>query len=135
MSFAMIYICMRPDVSAVQQWEYRGAREGEVCGFHTADAQDFRYFETYVWAWQCSRYSDCLRAGRSGDRILVEARFSAPVQTCPEAHPAFFKMGTGSFPGLRCYRGVTLNPHPLLVQRSKIEQSYTSTLPKGLRGL
>jgi len=29
----------------------------------------------------------------------VGARFSAPVQTGPEAHPAFCTMGTGSFPG------------------------------------
>ena len=61
--------------------------------------------------------------------------FSAPVQTGPEAHPISYKMGTGSFPGVRCGRGVTLTPHPLLMPRSKIEQSYTSTLPKGLRGL
>jgi len=50
----------------------------------------------------------------------VEARFSAPVQTGPEAHPASCTMGTGSFPGVRCGRGVTLTPHPLLVPRSKI---------------
>jgi len=49
------------------------------------------------------------------------ARFSAPVQTGPEAHPASCTMGTGSFPGVRCCRGVTLTPHPLLVQRSKTE--------------
>jgi len=73
--------------------------------------------------------------GRSGDRIPVGARFSAPAQTGPEAHPASCAMGTGSFPGVRCGRGVTLTPHPLLVPRSKIEYSYTSTLPKGLRGL
>jgi hypothetical protein len=30
-------------------------------------------------------------------------------------------VGTGSFPGVRCGRGVTLTPHPLLVPRSKIE--------------
>ena len=49
------------------------------------------------------------------------ARFSAPVQTGPEAHPASCTMGTGYFPGIRCGRGVTLTPHPLLVPRSKIE--------------
>jgi len=57
-----------------------------------------------------------LRAGRSGDRIPVGARFSAPVQTDPGAHPASCKMGTGSFPGVKSGRGVTLTPHtPLLV--------------------
>jgi len=49
------------------------------------------------------------------------ARFSAPVQTGCEAHPASCKMGTGSFPGVKCGRGVTLIPHPLPVPRSKIE--------------
>jgi len=51
----------------------------------------------------------------------VEARFSAPVQTGPEAHPASCTMGTGSSPGISCGRGVTLTVHPLLVPRSKIE--------------
>jgi hypothetical protein len=30
-----------------------------------------------------------------------EARFSAPVQTGPEAHPATCTMGTGSFPEVK----------------------------------
>jgi len=64
---------------------------------------------------------DCLGAERSGDRIPVGVRFSAPVPTGPEAHPASCKMGTGSFPGVICGWGVTLTPHPLLVPRSKIE--------------
>jgi len=50
-----------------------------------------------------------------------EARISAHVQSGPEAHPAFCTMGTGSFPGVSCGRGMMLTPHPLLVQRSKIE--------------
>jgi hypothetical protein len=47
------------------------------------------------------------------------ARFSAPVQTVPGAHPSSCTMGTGSFPGVECGWGVTLTPQPLLVSRSK----------------
>jgi hypothetical protein len=47
------------------------------------------------------------------------ARFSAPVQTAPGAHPASCTMGTGSFPGVESGRCVTLTSHPLLVPRSK----------------
>jgi hypothetical protein len=47
------------------------------------------------------QYGDWLRAGRSGDRIPVGARFSAPVQTGPGAHPASYTMHTGSFPGVK----------------------------------
>ena len=45
----------------------------------------------------------------------MEARFSAPVQTGPGAHPAPCTMCTGSFLGVKSGRGVTLTPHPLLV--------------------
>ena len=48
-----------------------------------------------------SWYSDLLEAGRSGDRIALGARFSAPIQTSPGAHPASYTMGTGSFPGVK----------------------------------
>ena len=83
---------------------------------------------------QRSRYSDLLRAGRSGDRIPVGAKFSAPVQTGPGAHPASCKMGTGSFPGVkRPRRGIDHPPH--LAPRLKEGQSYTSTPPLGLRSL
>ena len=42
-----------------------------------------------------------------------------PVQTGPGAHQASCKMGTGSFPGVKCGRGVLLTTHPLLVPRSR----------------
>ena len=47
------------------------------------------------------------------------ARFSAPVQTGPGAHLASCTMGTGSFPGVKSGRGVTLTPQPLLVPWSR----------------
>jgi len=47
-----------------------------------------------------SRYSGWIRAGPSGDRIPVGAKFFAPVQTGPGDHPASYIRGTGSFPGV-----------------------------------
>ena len=37
----------------------------------------------------------------SGDRMPVEARFSAPIQTGHAAQPASYTMGTGVFPGVK----------------------------------
>ena len=36
----------------------------------------------------------------------------------PGAHPASYTLGTGSFPGVKCGRGVLLTTHPLLVPQS-----------------
>jgi len=41
-----------------------------------------------------------------------------PVQNGPGAHPVSCKLGTGSFPGVKCGRCVLLTTHPLLVPRS-----------------
>ena len=49
----------------------------------------------------------------------MEARFSAPIQTGPGAHPASYTMGTGSFPGVKSGRSVTLTPHRFLVLWSR----------------
>jgi len=48
----------------------------------------------------------------------MEARFSAPVQTGPAAHPASYTMGIGSFPGAK-RPGVALITHPHLGPRLK----------------
>ena len=47
------------------------------------------------------RYSYSLWAGRSGDRIQVETRYFALVQTVPGDHPVSYMMNTGSFPGIK----------------------------------
>jgi hypothetical protein len=48
------------------------------------------------------------------------AKFFAPIQTGPGAHPTSYTMGTGSFPGVkRPGRGVDHPPH--LAQRLKKE--------------
>ena len=74
---------------------------------------------------------DSLRAGRSENRIPMEAIFSAPVQTGPLAHPASCTMGTGSFPGVKSGRGVLLTTHLILVswsrRRSALPQCLYST--------
>jgi hypothetical protein len=65
---------------------------------------------------QCSQYGDSVWAGRSKDLILVQATFSAPVQTDNGAHPASYTMGTGSsweYSG----PGVALTTHPHLEAR------------------
>jgi hypothetical protein len=40
-------------------------------------------------------------AVRSGDRLQVVARFSAPLQTDPGTHPASYTMDTGLFLGVK----------------------------------
>jgi hypothetical protein len=61
---------------------------------------DYTFINDISGPGQLSQYSDSLRAGQTSDRITVGARFSAPVQTGPGAHPASNIMGTGSFSGL-----------------------------------
>ena len=58
-------------------------------------------------------------------------RFSAPVHTGPVADPASCKMGTGSFPGVKSVRGVTLTPHPLLVPWSRKSRAIPLLPPMG----
>ena len=48
----------------------------------------------------------------------IESRWgevSAIVQTGPGVHPAFCKMGTWSFPGVKSSRGVMLTSHHILM--------------------
>ena len=112
---------------------------------HESQFAYFQIIKTYIckeiyatcithYIIQRSLYNDSLWAGRSGDRMPVEARFSTPVQTRPGNHPASCRTGNGSSsPGVkRPERGVNYPPH--LTPRLKKEQIDTST-PLGLQGL
>ena len=70
-----------------------------------------------------------LATGWTGRRSnSVRARFSAPVQTGPRAHPASCAMVTGSLSRGWSDRGVALTTHPQLAPRLKKGYSYTSAL-------
>ena len=69
-------------------------------------------------------------AGRSCDRIPVGARFSAPVQTGPGAHPASHM----SFPRVK-RPGCGVDHPPHLAPTLKKEYICTSTPPLGLHGV
>ena len=54
----------------------------------------------------------------------IESRWGEIFRTCPyrlSDPPSLLYNGYRIFLGVMCGRGVTLTPHPLLVQRSKIE--------------
>jgi len=51
----------------------------------------------------------------------VEARFSVPIQTVAEAHPAFYTTRNGSLPWGQSGQGVLLITHRYLTPRLKKE--------------
>ena len=68
----------------------------------------------------------------------IESRWGEIFRTCPDrpwSPPSLLYKGYRVFPGGKVRPERDADPSPLLVPRSKIEYSYTSTLPKGLRGL
>jgi len=68
---------------------------------------------------------------KAGDRILVGARFSAPVQTDLRAHPASYTMSTRSFPKVKWpRRGVDHPPLSMAEVKERVEPYlYSSSVP------
>ena len=69
-----------------------------------------------------SRYSDSLRAGRSGDRIPVWMRYFAPVQTGPGTHSASYRYWT--FPGGKAAEAWRWTLTPSSAEFKEWEQLY-----------
>jgi len=59
--------------------------------------------------------------------------FSAPVQTGPEVHPAFYTMGTGSIPGVK--RSGRVVDHPSTTSAEVKDRKALKSTPLGLRGV
>jgi hypothetical protein len=79
-------------------------------------------------------YRHLLLAGRSGDRISVEARFSSSFWQGLGAHPASYTMGAGSFPGVKG-PGRGANHPPLSSAEVKERVDLYVYPPQGLHGL
>jgi len=62
------------------------------------------------------------------------ARFSAPLQTGPGAHPTSCTMGAGSFSGVKCGRAMTLTPHPFSCRSQERVELHLHS-PYGPNGL
>jgi len=92
------------------------------CRIPTARIDTLFIFSTYCFrVGRVALVGIATDYGLDGPRIESRwgARFSAPVQTGPGAHPASCTMGTWSFPGVKRGQSVTLTPHPLLVPWSR----------------
>jgi hypothetical protein len=90
-----------------------------TCDSDPSGPHSSEYTSLYVTLWAGNSVGIATDYGLDGPGI--ESRWGRdfpPVQTGPGAHPASCTMGTWSFPGIKCGRGVTLTTHPLLVPRT-----------------
>jgi len=95
-------------------------------------SEDEKFCCTCVFSFYLLKYSCtfCMPTDYGLDGPGIESRWERdfpPVQTGSGANPASCTMGTGSFPGVQCGRGVLLTTHLLLAPRSwKSRAIYTS---------
>ena len=103
--FISVYISLPENIRAFcsyvcgMLWTVSGTRYGIVCAwlFIFTDISLYCATNQALFVLWYDQIFDSLRAGWSGDWILVGPRFSAPVQTSSGAHPASYTVGTGSF--------------------------------------
>jgi hypothetical protein len=65
-----------------------------------------------------------MMVGRSGDRIPVGARLSAPVQSGPGSYPVSCTMGTGSFPAVKLSGLGVDHPPPFSIEFKERVELY-----------
>jgi hypothetical protein len=83
---------------------------------------------------QLSRYCDSLRARGSGNPIPVRARFSAPGQTEPGAHPFSYTMSNVSLPRIMQPKRVSDHTPPSTAEVERRVELYICC-PSGTSGL
>jgi hypothetical protein len=119
MKLPQLWTFHRDDSKASNSWEASIRHQKWLaCQRSTLVKQIFSDYFQKLWAGNSVGIATDYGLDGLGGWISVEARFSAPVQTAPGAHPAFCTMGTASFPGVKCGRSVLLTTNPLLVPRS-----------------
>jgi hypothetical protein len=71
-----------------------------------------------------------------GENFRWGVRFIAPVQSGPGVHAASYKMGTGSFPGVkRMGSGVDHSPPASAVDKERVATTYFSCSPPDLNSV
>ena len=90
---------------------------GKTVSFIPVRCDDVLLFVHLYTQVQRSGSSVGIATGYGLDDSGIESRWRRyfPHKTVLGAHPAFCTMGTGSFPGVKGGRVVTLTPYPLLV--------------------
>ena len=107
-----------------QQWTPARDRNTPSLGWKKNRRQTVLHHKSIVNVGRDSSVGIATRYGLGGPGIESRwrARFSAPFQTGPGAHPASYKMGTGSFPGVkRPGRGVDHPPPSSAEVKERVE--------------
>jgi hypothetical protein len=97
-------------------WTVQGSNSGGVKALGRTQtglkAQTTSYLIPIASLSRCNSYLS-KKTRESSHPYQVEARFFAPVQTVPGAHPPSYTKGTGSFPGVKRPGGLKWPPTPI----------------------
>jgi hypothetical protein len=112
----LLYVKFNTDPTDSSSWSLKCSEMSRRCHFF--------FGVSYIHPWAGIAQSVQLWAGRSGDRIPVETRFSAPVQNDSGAHSDPCTIGTGYFPGVKLPVAELATPPPSSVEANERVQLY-----------